>query len=103
MNCVGVEEFLMYSQQRFIKGRVLDPVTEGFSDAILPVVSRRARFVGLDYDAHEQYIYYSDVLQDVIYRVSFSNFFFYYFSNELIRFLINLLLHFAGTSKWNWS
>ncbi|XP_043497943.1 low-density lipoprotein receptor-related protein 2 isoform X2 [Polistes fuscatus] len=68
-NCNLVQEFLMYSQQRFIKGRVLDPVIEGFSDAILPVVSRRARFVGLDYDAYDQYIYYSDVLQDVIYRV----------------------------------
>ena len=68
-NCNLVREFLMYSQQRFIKGRVLDPVMEGFSDAILPVVSRRARFVGLDYDARDQYIYYSDVLQDVIYRV----------------------------------
>ncbi|XP_024940882.1 low-density lipoprotein receptor-related protein 2 isoform X2 [Cephus cinctus] len=68
-NCNLVQEFLMYTQQRFIKGRVLDPVMEGFSDAILPVVSRRARFVGLDYDAHDQYIYYSDVLQDVIYRV----------------------------------
>lgn len=67
-SCNLVQEFLMYSQQRFIKGRVLDPVVEGFSDAILPVVSRRARFVGLDYDAHDQYIYYSDVLQDVIYR-----------------------------------
>lgn len=68
-NCNLVQEFLMYSQQRFIKGRVLDPVMEGFSDAILPVVSRRARLVGLDYDAHDQFIYYSDVLQDVIYRV----------------------------------
>lgn len=58
----------MYSQQRFIKGRVLDPVSEGFSDAMVPVVSRRARFVGLDFDANEQMIYYSDVLQDVIYR-----------------------------------
>ncbi|KAF7989294.1 hypothetical protein HCN44_007968 [Aphidius gifuensis] len=68
-NCNRVQEFLMYSQQRFIKGRILDPFIEGFSDAILPVVSRRARFVGLDYDAHDEYIYYSDVLQDVIYRV----------------------------------
>ncbi|XP_074098383.1 low-density lipoprotein receptor-related protein megalin isoform X1 [Cotesia typhae] len=68
-NCILVQEFLMYSQQRFIKGRILDPVMDSFSDAILPVVSRRARFVGLDYDAHDQYIYYSDVLQDVIYRV----------------------------------
>ncbi|XP_041779439.1 low-density lipoprotein receptor-related protein 2 [Anopheles merus] len=69
MNCHLVRQFLMYSQQRFIKGKVLDPVIEGFSDAILPVVSRRARFVGLDFDAVDEHIYYSDVLQDVIYRV----------------------------------
>lgn len=68
-NCYLVREFLMSSQQRFIKGRVLDPVIEGFGDAILPVVSRRARFVGLDFDAKEEFIYYSDVLQDVIYRI----------------------------------
>lgn len=68
-NCYLVQQFLMYSQQRFIKGKVLEPVIEGFSDAILPVVSRRARFVGLDFDARDQHIYYSDVLQDVIYRV----------------------------------
>jgi low density lipoprotein-related protein 2 len=64
-----IEEFLMYSQQRFIKGRVLDPVIEGFSDAMDPVVSRKARFVGLDFDFKDKYIYYSDVLQDVIYRI----------------------------------
>lgn len=68
-NCFLVEEFLMYSQQRFIKGKVIEPVIEGFRDAILPVVSRRARFVGLDFDARDEHIYYSDVLQDVIYRV----------------------------------
>ncbi|XP_044762088.1 low-density lipoprotein receptor-related protein 2 [Coccinella septempunctata] len=68
-NCELVSEFLMFSQHRFIKGRVLNPVVEGFSDAILPVVSRRARFVGLDFDARDEHIYYSDVLQDVIYRV----------------------------------
>lgn len=59
----------MYSQQRFIKGKVLNRVSQGFSDAILPVSSRRARFVGLDFDARDNYIYYSDVLQDVIYRI----------------------------------
>lgn len=68
-NCNPVQEFLMYSQQRFIKGKILDPVSEGFNDAMLPVVSRRARFVGLDFDARAQQIYYSDVIQDVIYRV----------------------------------
>lgn len=68
-NFSDVEEFLLYSQQRFIKGRVLDPVLENFSDAILPYASRRARFVGLDFDARDDHIYYSDVLQDVIYRI----------------------------------
>lgn len=68
-NCNLVEQFLLYSQQRFIKGRVLDPVLENFSDAILPYASRRARFVGLDFDARDNHIYYSDVLQDVIYRI----------------------------------
>lgn len=42
-NCDLVQDFLMYSQQRFIKGKVLNPIIEGFSDAMLPVVSRRAR------------------------------------------------------------
>lgn len=69
MTCDLVHDFLMYSQQRFIKGKVLDPVIEGFSDAILPVVSKRARFVALDFDAQDEFIYYSDVLQDVIYRI----------------------------------
>jgi len=64
-----VDEFLLYSQQRFIKGKVLNRVSQGFTDAILPVSSRRARFVGLDFDARDNYIYYSDVLQDVIYRI----------------------------------
>lgn len=68
-NCNLVQEFLLYSQQRFIKGRVLQPAMEGFTDAILPYVSRRARFVGLDFDAKDNFIYYSDVLQDVIYRI----------------------------------
>ena len=83
----------MYTQHKFVKAQVLDPVSENFNDAILPVVSRSARFVGLDYDSMDNYIYYSDgrsksfknyvlfkmtltnslppvVLQDVIYRVS---------------------------------
>ena len=56
----GVYEFLIYSQHKFVKGQVLDPVNDNFNDAIVPVVSRSARFVGLDYDAYDNYIYYSD-------------------------------------------
>ncbi len=68
-SCMRIEDFLMYSQQKFIKGKVLDPVVASFSDAIQPIVSRSARFVGLDFDAYEDYIYYSDVILDVIYKV----------------------------------
>ena len=31
---------------------------------------RSARFVGLDFDSHEDVIYYSDVILDVIYKVN---------------------------------
>lgn len=51
--CIRVTEFLMYSQQKFIKGKVLDPVSSTFNDAIPPIVSRSARFVGLDFDAYQ--------------------------------------------------
>ena len=38
--CSRLTEFLMYSQQKFIKGKVLDPVVSSFDDAIQPIVSR---------------------------------------------------------------
>lgn len=60
MHFLGVYEFLIYSQHKFVKGQVLDTVNDNFNDAIVPVVSRSARFVGLDYDAYDNYIYYSD-------------------------------------------
>lgn len=76
---------------------MLDPVQEGFTDAILPVVSRRARFVGLDFDAADNYIYYSDVLQDVIYRV-FKN-----GTGELAVSSEELArCHLQGVQKRNW-
>ena len=64
-----VMEFLMFSQQKFIIGQVLDPVSENFNHAMNPIVSKDARFVGLDFDAKKEWIYYSDVSLDVIYRV----------------------------------
>ena len=38
--CTRLTEFLMYSQQKFIKGKVLNPVVPSFNDAIQPIVSR---------------------------------------------------------------
>lgn len=68
-SCVRVEEFLMYSQQKFVRGIILDQHSPGFTDAIVPVVSRSARFVGLDFNARNNYIFYSDVILDVIYKI----------------------------------
>ena len=68
-DCLRIYEFLMYSQQKFIKGKVLNEVGTATVDAVQPVVSRSARFVGLDFDSHADYIYYSDVILDVIYRI----------------------------------
>ena len=50
-------------------GQVLDPVSDNFKHAINPIVSKDARFVGLDFDAAKDWIYYSDVSLDVIYRI----------------------------------
>lgn len=69
-SCQKVEDFLLYSQQKFVRGVLLDhQYADSFSDAIVPIVSRSARFVGLDYDAKSDYIFYSDVILDVIYKV----------------------------------
>ena len=61
-SCERIHTFLMYSQQKFIKGKVMPGATsseESFNDAIQPIVSRSARFVGLDFDAHQGKIEYS--------------------------------------------
>ncbi|XP_022241765.1 low-density lipoprotein receptor-related protein 2-like [Limulus polyphemus] len=68
-SCSRVEEFLLYSHQKFVRGTFLNSVGESFTDAMVPVVGKSARFVGLDFDARQNYIYYSDVILDVIYRI----------------------------------
>ncbi|GAB6028318.1 hypothetical protein CHUAL_002491 [Chamberlinius hualienensis] len=67
--CNLIEEFIIYSQQKYIRGVLLEQSTTGFNEAMIPVVNRASRFVGLDFDADENYIYFSDVISDVIYRI----------------------------------
>ncbi|GIY65583.1 low-density lipoprotein receptor-related protein 2 [Caerostris extrusa] len=66
--CKRLKNFFCMLNKKFVRGVVLNPVASGFSDAIIPIVSKSARFVGLDFDAQQGYIYYSDVILDVIYR-----------------------------------
>jgi low density lipoprotein-related protein 2 len=39
-SCEYVHNFLMYSQQKFIKGKIMNPISTSFSDAMVPIVSR---------------------------------------------------------------
>ena len=55
------------------------------------MVFRSARFVGLDFDSHEDKIYYSDVILDVIYKVVINNFLLFF-----IRKLFILSLFFSS-------
>jgi len=59
---------IVNSTYQAYNGTVLIP-NQTFSDAIVPIESRSARFVGLDFDTRNQFIYYSDVILDVIYRI----------------------------------
>ncbi|KAG1701225.1 Low-density lipoprotein receptor-related protein 2 [Nymphon striatum] len=68
-SCSRISEFLIYSEQHLIRGTIIDDQQAVFQDAIVPIIGKHARFVGLDYNARSEYIYYSDVVQDVIYRV----------------------------------
>lgn len=65
-----ITEFLLYSQQTSIRGRIFNNVTSGFNDAIPPIRSKGSKFIALDFDAHENYIYYSDILQGVVYKIN---------------------------------
>ncbi|XP_067141896.1 low-density lipoprotein receptor-related protein 2 isoform X5 [Centruroides vittatus] len=67
--CKRVEQFLLYAQQKLVRGTLMNFKTTRCTDAMVPIVSKSARFVGLDFDARRNYIYYSDVILDVIYRI----------------------------------
>ena len=38
-------------------------------EAMVPVIAASQKFVALDYDADENYIYFSEVRKDIIYRI----------------------------------
>ncbi|OQV14980.1 Low-density lipoprotein receptor-related protein 2 [Hypsibius exemplaris] len=70
-SCVRLSEFIVYSSQSAIRGVVKDGFQqESFTDAVMPIVGslRGTNFVALDFDARNNYIYFSDVVADVIYR-----------------------------------
>ena len=60
----------MYTTENTVRGIPL-PDKEGRhnAEAIVPVVAPSQKFVAIDYDASENYIYFSEVRKDIIYRI----------------------------------
>lgn len=54
-----MDEYLLYLQPEFIKGKIISATLEGFDDAISPIPTHSGTFNGLDIDVHEEYIYTS--------------------------------------------
>ncbi len=60
----------MFASEHNVRGIPLDAESTGYlTDAMTPVVGVGSTFVAVEFDADEQYVYYSDVRKDVIARV----------------------------------
>ncbi|KAG8559732.1 hypothetical protein GDO81_017431 [Engystomops pustulosus] len=64
--CVGVQKFLLFSSQLAVRGIPFNLSTQ--EDVILPITGAPSYFVGIDFDAQESSIFYSDTIKDMIYK-----------------------------------
>ncbi|XP_072435639.1 low-density lipoprotein receptor-related protein 2a isoform X3 [Chiloscyllium punctatum] len=65
-HCYAVTQFLLFSSQLAVRGIPFNISTQ--KDIILPVTASPSYFVGLDFDAAEQSIFFSDTRTDLIYK-----------------------------------
>ncbi len=66
----AIENYLLFASEHNVRGIPLDAdVTSYVTDAMTPIVGVDSTFVAVDFDAEEDYIYYSDVMKDVIARI----------------------------------
>ncbi|XP_022159925.1 low-density lipoprotein receptor-related protein 2-like isoform X2 [Myzus persicae] len=66
----AVDTSLLYSQATSIKGKVLNTNSEEYNESIRPMLTSSMGYVSFDFDAHDRYIYYTEVLDDsVIYKI----------------------------------
>lgn len=71
-SCVPVEDYLLYLQPHFIKGKILSSTPEGFVDAIHPIPTQSGTFNGLDVDVHDELIYTSTTTHNASELVAIS-------------------------------
>ncbi|KAM4859286.1 low-density lipoprotein receptor-related protein 2 [Thomomys bottae] len=65
-HCVAVKNFLIFSSQMAVRGI---PFARSLQeDVMVPVTESLSFFVGIDYDARESTIFFSDTSKDIIYK-----------------------------------
>ena len=73
VRCLPVEitRYLLFASRQAIRGVSLDSSTAGLTppEAFPPIVSSDSTFVAVDYDAADDFIYYSDVRRNSIHRI----------------------------------
>ncbi|XP_014344907.1 low-density lipoprotein receptor-related protein 2a [Latimeria chalumnae] len=64
--CVAVRQFLLFSSPLAVRGIPFNLSTQ--EDIILPITGSPSYFVGIDFYAQEQTIFFSDTARDIIYK-----------------------------------
>ncbi|XP_048809593.1 low-density lipoprotein receptor-related protein 2 isoform X5 [Lagopus muta] len=65
-HCVAVQQFLLFSSQLAVRGIPFNLSTQ--EDVIIPVTGSPSYFVGIDFWAQEDTIFFSDTSRDMIYK-----------------------------------
>ncbi|KAG8510408.1 Low-density lipoprotein receptor-related protein 2 [Galemys pyrenaicus] len=65
-HCVAVKSFLIFSSELSVRGIPFNLSTQ--EDVMVPVTGSPSFFVGLDFDAQENAIFFSDTSKDIIYK-----------------------------------
>lgn len=61
---------MLFSTDHSIRGVPIDPVESFNTEAFTPILGRpQSSLVAVEFDAEEDFIYYSDVRKDIIFRV----------------------------------
>ena len=63
---VGVRQFLLFSSQLAVRGIPFNLSSQ--EDVILPVTGSPSYFVGVDFSAEDDAIFFSDTTKDIIYK-----------------------------------
>lgn len=64
--CAAVRQFLLFSSQLAVRGIPFNLSSQ--EDVILPITGSPSYFVGVDFSAEDDAIFFSDTAKDIIYK-----------------------------------